>query len=66
MAKKTVKRPLIKCIPEEVKRLIGEHGISRQTLYSMLSFVNNSPTARRARADALSHGALLTTEEVLV
>lgn len=66
MKRKTVKRPIIKCIPEEVKRLAEEHGISRQTLYAMLSFVNNSSTARMARADALSHGALLTIEEVLV
>ncbi len=66
MAKKTVKRPVIRCIPEEVQRLTDEHKISRQTLYAILSFANNSATARKTRADALDHGALLTTEEVLV
>lgn len=66
MTQRTVKRPIILCIPEEFRRIVDEYGITKQTLYAILSFGNNSPRARKARADALDHGAILTTEEVII
>lgn len=54
------------CVPEEFRRIVDEYGITKQTLYAILSFGNNSPRARKARADALDHGAILTTEEVII
>lgn len=66
MIQRTVKRPIILCVPEEFRRIVNEYGITKQTLYAILSFGNNSSKARKARADALDHGAVLTVEEVII